>query len=220
MSNMITNHDYEEALKLKEEGKVAFSQKDYPKALQCYSKILLYIGMNPCMYVTKLADFQQSQQSQQPTCNTQQNPIEQQSNVLRLTTFSNMATVFHKQEQYEKCIENCDKVLQCDPKNVKTLYRRGSAYRNLHLFDLARQDLTKAQQLFLPGIDSSIENELKLVAKDELIGDDEFYKIMKRGMQKHQKLEKAKTNKDNNKNTNNNNNQSNNNNNNQNITNN
>jgi len=55
--------------------------------------------------------------------------------------------------------QNCTKVLQIEPENVKALYRRGLALINMSDFDQAREDLTETRSLE-PG-NHAIEDQLR-----------------------------------------------------------
>jgi len=136
-----TKADLEQGLKLKEEGNAAYAQQDYKKALKCYSKIIVHVGMNPFMNLSQLVN------PDQPQPQTQKDPIQQEADILRLTAFNNMGMVFFKLGNYEDCKDKCTRVLQQDDKNTKALYRRGAAYRKLNLYELARSDLLKAKEL-------------------------------------------------------------------------
>ncbi|ETO06361.1 hypothetical protein RFI_31041 [Reticulomyxa filosa] len=88
----------------------------------------------------------------------------------------------------------CLFVLKHDAKNVKALFRRAKAYRHLGLFELALADLNKVQELI--GKDSTIEEELKLLKKDERNADKAFYLQMQKAMQKNTELKKKKKSED------------------------
>lgn len=62
---------------------------------------------------------------------------ENAKNILKILRL-NISQAYLKTKQYSEVIENCNKVLKDDEKNVKALYRRGSA----HLFG---QDFEKAK---------------------------------------------------------------------------
>lgn len=66
---------------------------------------------------------------------------------LKLVYLSNLAACQLKLNRYRHCIENCTKVLQKQPLNVKALFRRGSAYLDSGELELAEVDLLKAKQL-------------------------------------------------------------------------
>jgi len=200
---VITQSDYDEGLKLKEKGNAAFSQKDYQKALKYYSQIFLHIGMNPCMNMSQMLNPDQPQLSEKQP----QSPLDQQTNILRLTTFNNMAMVFYKQGNYEKCKENCDKVLQCDAKKCESIVSSRSSKSQIEFIWGCSCWFKKAQELFKPKIDPAIDNELKLIDGDEKLVEQEFYNAIKKGIKKQQKINNAKIKKSqNDKNNDNNNN--------------
>ena len=55
--------------------------------------------------------------------------------------------------QFEHAIKNCSKVLEQEPKNIKALYRRGSAYIEINKLDLAEEDFKK-------GLETEPDNKL------------------------------------------------------------
>ena len=59
----------------------------------------------------------------------------------------NLAACQLKFKQDHLAAQNCTKVLQFEPENVKALYRRGLALTNMKDFDQAREDLIKARRL-------------------------------------------------------------------------
>ena len=59
----------------------------------------------------------------------------------------NLAACQLKFKQDHLAAQNCTKVLQIEPENVKALYRRGLALINMKDFDQAREDLIEARRL-------------------------------------------------------------------------
>mmetsp|Transcript_98383 Transcript_98383/g.120507 ORF Transcript_98383/g.120507 Transcript_98383/m.120507 type:complete len:239 (+) Transcript_98383:87-803(+) len=178
--------------KLKVEGNDHFKQKDYKKALKCYTRIFMHLGMNPCMNLSQMTGQGKGTKD----------PIQQEMDALRLTAFNNIAAVYAKMENWEECKDNCSRVLKHDDKNIKALFRRGLAHRKLSLFELARSDLLKANELLNGKHDVAIERELKLLKKDEERNEREFYRKMKKQMERQKALKQKKNNNNNNNNNN------------------
>ena len=66
---------------------------------------------------------------------------------LRIVLLLNLAACQLKLEQYGNARENCTKVLELEPDNVKALYRRAQALSSSKDFDRARTDFLRAKQL-------------------------------------------------------------------------
>ena len=66
---------------------------------------------------------------------------------LRNVALLNLAACQLKFKQDHYAAQNCSKVLQTEPENIKALYRRGLALTNMSDFDQAKQDLVKARRL-------------------------------------------------------------------------
>lgn len=80
---------------------------------------------------------------------------------LKSTLMLNLAACQLKFKQYPHVVENCNRVLELEPKNVKALYRRGQAHTNMNDFERAREDLTEAKKLE-PG-NRAIDEQLKVL---------------------------------------------------------
>jgi len=131
---------YNFALKHKENANKFFREKQYSLAFKLYHRSLCYI-LN---FLTE-----------QPT-----DEFIEKINQLILSIYSNMSACQLIYGNNSNVIENCTSALEIDPKYVKALYRRGSAYANLNDYELALKDLQYANEI--QRNDKNIEDLLKL----------------------------------------------------------
>ena len=73
---------------------------------------------------------------------------------------SNLASCYLQMGEWKKCLEQCNKVLLVESKNMKALYRRGQAYMGLDEYSNAVQDLALALNVAGPNDKAAIQNKL------------------------------------------------------------
>ena len=110
-----------EAMAQKEEGNAAFKDGDYTAAVRSYRK-----------GTTLLKPF------------NKKNTGDEQVKSLLLTLQTNLSMVCYKQDKHKMSRDVATKALEIDPINVKALYRRAVAYRQLGDAESARSDLREA----------------------------------------------------------------------------
>uniref|UniRef100_A0A6B2L8Q0 peptidylprolyl isomerase n=1 Tax=Arcella intermedia TaxID=1963864 RepID=A0A6B2L8Q0_9EUKA len=118
----------EAAANKKEHGNKLFVDLDYANAVRRYTQAL--------ELVQSLYDETPEQKDE--------------ANKLKVQCYLNIAGCLQKVQGFQKAVENCKQALDIEPDNAKALFRRGQAYFELKEFELARDDLTKADKL-TPG---------------------------------------------------------------------
>lgn len=108
--DMDTKEKVEEAGKFKQEGNAFLKDGKFKEAIKKYNEGI---------------DFVDAQDD------------EEAKNLLKALRM-NVSQAYLKTKEYSKTIQNCTKVLQNDPNNIKTLYRRAVAYHGNQDFDLAK----------------------------------------------------------------------------------
>ena len=130
---------YDFALKHKENANKFFREKQYSSAFKLYHRSLCYI-LN---FLTE------------PPTDDYLDKINQ----LILSIYSNMSACQLISGNNPGVITNCTSALEIDPKCVKALYRRGTAYGNLNDYELALKDLQLAHEI--GGNDRNIDDLLR-----------------------------------------------------------
>lgn len=88
---------------------------------------------------------------------------------LRVALFLNLAACQLKLGQNTHVVDNCSKVLAQEPNNVKALYRRGVASKNIGDLDQAWEDLLAARRLE-PG-NRAVQEQLREVGRRRQVQD-------------------------------------------------
>lgn len=116
----------------KEQGSVLFKEEHFRGASMCYSKCVQYLAAvdpDTPFEVESLEDYEREILS------------------LRTVALMNLAACQLKFDQYDGVVRNCSKVLEWDPRNIKSWYRRAKALLGMNDFESARTDLLKAKEL-------------------------------------------------------------------------
>ena len=120
------------AKKHKEEGSKLFKQNHVHQAAIRYSKAIQYLAaVDPDipLEVEDLEDYEKEIVS------------------LRTVSLLNLAACQLKLQQYDHVVRNCSRVLEVEPGNVKSLYRRARALLAMKDYESARNDAEKAKGL-------------------------------------------------------------------------
>lgn len=115
----------EESKIVKEKGTTYFKNGSYKKALTYYKKIVSFLE-----FETSLSDEEKKEKDQ-----------------LMLAAHLNMAMCHLKLKNYVEVDDECGKVLEKDPQNVKGLFRRGQARLERNDYDIAIADLNQVIEL-------------------------------------------------------------------------
>ena len=86
---------------------------------------------------------------------------------LRTVTLTNLAACQLRFNQFDHVVKNCSRVLEVDPKNVKSLYRRAKALLAMKDFEASRTDLLRAKEAD-PG-NQAINELLRTVEVQEAV---------------------------------------------------
>ena len=97
---------------------------------------------------------------------------------LKLMCLNNMAACQLKLCQYEHCITNCTKILNREPKNVKALYRRGTAHLKLKNLEPAEVDFLKVKEI--EPNNQSVIAQLKYLNETKHCSDKEYKETIKK----------------------------------------
>ena len=160
-------------------GRSIFKAKNYKNALKNYSRVFGYTGLNTSINLNAMFTGADPPTKRSKSDGNEPN-LEDQLSKLRITTFSNIAACYLKMENYEKCIEKCNRVLECDADNVKAIFRRGRAYLALKDDFNAAKDLEKAQQA-MPD-DKLVQYFMKKLKKMQKKQSKSYDKAMARAM--------------------------------------
>jgi FK506-binding protein 4/5 len=114
------------ALKRKADGNNFFSKNDLTLAAKKYKKALKVFE-----YDGGVADDEKAKAKTE----------------VKLPCHLNLAQCYLKKEKYKKAIEQCNKALEIDAKNIKGLWRRGTAYMESSEFVKSKQDFTRALEI-------------------------------------------------------------------------
>jgi len=111
-----------EASEIRSEGNTQFSQQQYPQALEFYERSLQVLSRISNSANSRLIES-------------------------KLMTMSNKALCLLKLKQFDRCIEECNAILQIQPQHLKAIFRRAQAYFEKGMLDRALEDATKAHEL-------------------------------------------------------------------------
>jgi peptidylprolyl isomerase len=125
------DHDerVEMATTLKQEGTELFQKKKFVEAAQKYEKAAEYVG-----------------QDKEDDASAEESLPEEDANLFA-TCWTNAAMAYMKTSDWSAVISACNKALEVQEKNVKALYRRGTARMHLGLLKEAKTDLMDAYKL-------------------------------------------------------------------------
>ena len=144
-----------EAMKLKEEANILYKQGELKKAIGKYKRMFLYLNGLSQRENGFVSAMQKYSKSAMPHSSEE---VKQASELQKLAN-SNLAIAYYKLQEYKKCLDYSNAVLQSDPSNAKCLLRRGQAYIGLNELEKAHQDLSRASSM-VPD-DPLIKSELR-----------------------------------------------------------
>jgi len=73
--------------------------------------------------------------------------IKKKCEELKLNAQSNIGLCYLKLNEYSECLRACDKALEIDPKNEKSLFRRGQSQLLMSNYDEAMKDFQEVLKL-------------------------------------------------------------------------
>ncbi|XP_027350378.1 70 kDa peptidyl-prolyl isomerase-like isoform X2 [Abrus precatorius] len=142
---MDTQEKIEACERKKHDGNMLFKAQNFRRASKKYVKAIKYI------------EFDHSFSDDQ----------KRHANTLRLSCYLNNAACKLKLGEYTEASSLCTKVLECDPSNVKALYRRCQAYLKTSELEKAEADIKRALIIDPNNRDIKLEyKELKLKQKE------------------------------------------------------
>jgi tetratricopeptide (TPR) repeat protein len=129
------------AVGLKEEGNQQFQKGDLDQAARAYRR-----GVNA---LNKIKGSSSN---------------DEQTKALKVTLYTNWSTVTYKAQKYRVSLEMAGKAVAIDGNNVKALYRRAMAHRQVGNLELARTDLRNA--LAVEPNNAACRKELMVIKKE------------------------------------------------------
>jgi len=133
--DMESDEKLEIANKRKEEGNVFFKEQNFRRAIKKYERALHFVDSDYKATDDEKVQFKQT----------------------KLVLYLNIAACKLQTKDYLKVIENCNKALEIDAKNIKALLRRGKAYLETDEWDNARRDFQNILEVDTENIDSKKE---------------------------------------------------------------
>lgn len=132
--------------KVYEQGKAALAKKDYPQAIQHFTKASEVEAKNPEAYL-KLVECAIGQKDLAVYKRALTSLETIKYNKLDASVYLAYGNIAKKQKQYKNSLEVIDKGLQAFPKNVELLIMSASIYKKLNNNDEAIRKLNKANEL-------------------------------------------------------------------------
>ncbi|CAO1313544.1 unnamed protein product [Diamesa tonsa] len=142
--------------KKRERGNFWFERQEFNLAIQCYRRALEYLDDTEGGITAPLAD------GEQETTNSQLQDLLED----RIKVYNNLAMAQMKINAFDVALQSVEKVLMCQPNNVKALFRKGKILETKGETLRAIPILQKAATL--DADNKSIQNELsKLILKSK-----------------------------------------------------